>query len=334
MSRERVAARLFRVVGLVGSGGKGKAMSRKPGLIALVGAWSLVGVGCGGPVVSIRHVLPPDFPAPYDVRNITCGQFVVVAGPEDTYGVKAAEMLSERLRQRTQPGPPPAGPSSESEPVSITGKLYVETKDRSGVRTIQVRDPRTSATGPRQVNYLIRTAAVRVDFVTTRVRDDFPVGTVLTRKTYSSLSDPRVRGELGMSRPDDPANVPDVETVVAELLAECVDEFCGMIRPYEVTATVPLHGTLDPRGREALAAAERGDYQAALTHCKAAAASHPGNPDLLFNLAVLEEAAGDLRAALAHYQEVARRTQGGDEPTQAAIDRIPRVLARREAKAP
>jgi len=308
-------------------------MSGKAGLIALASVWSLVGVGCDGPVVSIRHVLPPDFPAPYDVRDIACGQFVVVAGPEDAYGVKAAEMLRERLRQRRRPGLPPVG-LSEADPVSITGKLYIETEDRSGVRTIRVRDPQTSAVKPRQVDYLIRTAAVRVDFVTTRVRDDFPVGTVLTRRSYSSLSDPRVRGELGMSRPDDPADVPNVETIVTELLADCVDEFCGMINPYEVTATVALRGVLDPRGRKALAAARSGDYQAALTHCKAAAASRPRDLDLLFNLAVLEEAAGDSKAALAHYQEVAKRSGGGDEATQTAIDRISRVLARQEAQAP
>ena len=125
--------------------------------------------------------------------------------------------------------------------------------------------------------------------------------------------------------------MPAVETVVNELLDECVEAFGRMVTPPVVSAQVRLRTRPAGAMAKALAAAEEGSVQVARAHAQAARNAAPGRTDLLFDQAAIEEMAGDLDAALAHYGEFAAKTKGGDPPTRQAIARVQRVLARRRA---
>jgi len=156
--------------------------------------------------------------------------------------------------------------------------------------------------------------------------------TIETRRSYTSPEDPRVRGELGLDRPDDPARVPPADDILKELLAQCADEFFDMISPREVTADVPMRGTWNADGSAGLKAAEAGDFAAAVGHLEAAVAAEPKDVNLLFNLAAACEAAGNLEEALAHYKAVVERTQGQDAVAAEAAQRVERVLKRLKNK--
>lgn len=295
----------------------------------LVFTVSLIAVGCGGPVLSVRHVLPGDLPAPYDAQAVTVGRFTAVSGHEDSYADKVAEMLKDRLGRRIQENKSAGLGTSLTGPVIVTGEIHVETKDRKGTRTIRRRSLEdSSALTSHEVETLIRTAAVRVDFVITRKRDNVRLGAAETRQAYNSLTDPRVRGDLGLGRPDDPAGVPEAGTIVNALLGKCVDTFCRMITPPVVVAEVQLRGTLQADGQKALAAAEARDCKSALAHALAAVRAEPNNVNLLFNLAAIAESCGKLKIALLHYEEVVKRTGGRDRPAGEASVRVRRVMSR------
>ncbi len=304
----------------------------KPHLSSLLlFAMSFLAVGCGGPVLSIKHVLPPDLPAPYCAEAITVGQFTKVSGHEEAYADKTAEMLKERLCRRMRESKFRDG-ASRTGPVIVTGEVHVETKDVKGTRTIRRRSSDASALASHKVDTLIRTAVVRVDFVITRKSDNVRLGAAEARQAYSSLTDPRVRGDLGLGRPDDPAAVPEAGTIVNELLGKCVDTFCRMITPPVVKVEIQLRGTLQADGQKALAAVESVEWkprQAALGHARAAVRAEPNNVNLLFNLAAIAESYGKLKTALDHYENVVKRTGGRDRQAGEAVVRLRRVLARK-----
>jgi hypothetical protein len=291
-------------------------------------------VGCGGPVLSIRHVLPPDLPAPYYAQAITVGRFTAAAsGPKEAYADKIAEILKERLVRRIREGKSTGLGTSRIGPVIVTGEVHVETKDRKGTRTIRRRGSDASVTTSHEVETLIRTAVVRVDFIITRKSDNVRLGAAEARQAYSSLTDPRVRGDLGLGRPDDPASVPDTDTIVNALLGKCVDTFCRMITPPVVEVEIQLRGTLQADGRKALAAVEAVDYKgrkSALGHARAAVRAEPNNVNLLFNLAAIAESFGELKTALDHYEKVVKQTGGRDRQAGEAVVRLRRVMARKD----
>ncbi len=302
----------------------------KPHLSSLLlFAMSFLAVGCGGPVLSIRHVLPPDLPAPYSAQAITVGRFTAASGPENSYADKTAEALKERLVRRIREGKSTGLGTSRTGPVIVTGEVHVETKDMKGTRTIRRRSSDASVMASHEVETLIRTAVVRVDFIITRKSDNVRLGAAEARQAYSSLTDPRVRGDLGLGRPDDPSAVPKAGTIVHELLGKCVDTFCRMITPPVVVAEVQLRGTLQDDGQKALAAAEAKDCKPALVHARAAVRAEPNNVNLLFNLAAIAESCGELKTALNHYEEVVKRTGGRDRQAGEAVVRLRRVIARK-----
>ncbi|MCK4625474.1 MAG: hypothetical protein KAV00_09215 [Phycisphaerae bacterium] len=295
----------------------------------LLFAMSFLAVGCGGPVLSVRHVLPPDLPAPYNAQVITVGQFTAASGPEEAYADKTAEMLKERLVRRIREGKSTSLGTSQIGPVIVTGEVHVETKDVKGTRTIRRRGSDASAFTSHKVETLIRTAVVRVDFIITRKSDNVRLGAAEARQAYNSLTDPRVRGNLGLGRPDDPAAVPEAGTIVNALLGKCVDTFCRMITPPVVEVEIQLRGTLQADGQKALTAAEAMDCKPALAHARAAVQAEPDNVNLLFNLAAIAEACGELKAALVHYEDVVKRTGGRDRQAGEAVIRLRRVLSRK-----
>ncbi|MCK4626338.1 MAG: hypothetical protein KAV00_13555 [Phycisphaerae bacterium] len=302
----------------------------KPHLSSLLlFAMSFLAVGCGGPVLSIRHVLPPDLPAPYYAQAITVGRFTTASGPENSYADKTAEILKEQLVRRIREGKSTDLGNSGIGPVIVTGEVHVETKDRKGNKTIRRRGSEASVLTSSEVETLIRTAVVRVDFIITRKSDNVRLGAAETRRAYSSLTDPRVRGDLGLGRPDDPAAVPKAGTIVNELLEKCVDTFCRMITPPVVVAEVQLRGTLQADGQKALAAAEARNWKYALAHARAAVRAEPNNVNLLFNLAAIAEACGELKTALDRYEQVVKQTGGRDRQAGEAVVRLRRVLARK-----
>ncbi len=287
----------------------------------VVGVLAGLACGCGGPVVTVRHTLPSDLPVLLGRQKMNVGRFQLVSGPKGDYGRTVAELLGEKVSVFCADG----GPAHPE----VNGRIRITTFDKPGSRSIRRGNPARSPLEPVDVDTLVRSVDVRVEFLVTFGRENRRIATVETRERYNSLADARVRGELALGRADDPAAVPSVETIVKELLARCVDTFARMVTPPEVVAEVPLRGTLDIRGRQSLAAAREEDYEGALAHAAAAARLHPKDANLLFNLGVLQEKSGQLAGALAAFQAVSDRTSGRDKQAAAAITRIKRILARR-----
>ncbi len=211
----------------------------------------------------------------------------------------------------------------------VGGAVRVDAKDAKGARRIRQWDAKTRAWAEREVPTLVRTVAVDVTFVVER--GGRRLFAVEARRAYRSTEDPRVRGETALERPDDPERVLPADQVARELLAECAESFCEMISPDEVVVRVPTRGTLSSRGAAGLKAAGQGDFPEAIRHLEAAAAADPNNADLRFDLAAACEAAGQLEAAVAHYQAVVERTGGKDRLAAESAQRAGRVLKRLRA---
>jgi len=169
-------------------------------------------------------------------------------------------------------------------------------------------------------------AEVGVQFVVTRAVGGEHLVTVEVRRSYDSPADPRVRGPLGLERPDDPQRVPPAEQVLRELLTECVEAFCRMVAPVELVARVPLRPAASRQGAAALDAARVGDFQAAIGRLQAAVEAAPNDANLRFNLAVVCEAGGEFEAALSHYQAVVKQAEGRDPLADEGARRLRRVL--------
>ncbi len=298
----------------------------RKGLLTLTLA--AVGVGCAGPEVTVRHLLPPDLPVPGQA-GLVVGTFEAVGGEKDGYADFAAAELSRRIRAAGR-GPGRAG--GDTPKLTISAKLYVKTAESKGTRTIRRLNPQRKPPKVETLDVptLTRTAAVRADFL---IRDEAgrrKIAAAETRESYDSTEDPRVRGPLALDRPDAPKYVPPAETIVRELLAACVETFWQMIRPREVTAKVTLRPASGSAGQKGLAAAAEGKFADALRHFAAAAEGDPKNTDLLFNLAVCAEGAGRLEEARRRYEAVVRRGGKGYPQAGEALRRVRRVLSRRK----
>ena len=284
--------------------------------------------GCSAPVLSVRHALPAALPMPAGTEAVRVGRFSVTPAGEQAAAAVLVDALRERLSAHwTVVGDGPA-PAKAAE---IAGDIRVVTDDARGTRPIRRYDQATGTWVSGEAPTLVRTASVRVTFRVARPGSAGPAFTAETDRAYRSTDDPRVRGELGLGRPDSPDRVPPAEGVVRELLAACAAEFAGMVAPQAVTAEIATRGTLDGQGRAGLAAAEEGNLDEAVAHLSAAVDARPDDNALRFDLAAALEAGGQLDAALAHYKAVVERSGGKDAEAAAAADRVARVLARRKA---
>jgi len=298
----------------------------RPGAAAVSLAWVLLATGlagCGG-VVTVRHVLPADLPGPARADALHVGAFTAAQGAP--YAERAAKLLLGRLEELGK-SRPPTGEIPAGQAVTVSGEVYVQTHDARGTRIVRRRDPETERYADVELPTLVRTATVRVDFTLTGA-DGRRLAGAETRAQYDSLDDPRVRGELGLARPADPAKVPPVEQIADELLAGCVDTFVRMVRPPVVTAPMKLRGTLNADGGRAVKEALEGNYEAALPLARAAAAAEPKNADLLLNLAIIEELCGELDSALGHYTQLANASTDPNHPARSAVQRVRRVRDR------
>ena len=297
---------------------------RRPALFVCVAASVLI-AGCGGPVVTVRHTLPAAVPLPAGVETVRVRKFAVHAA--DTGEVAA--LLTESLQKRLSRHWAIDGDSrARARAVDVGGTITLETKDVKGTRAVRRWEGETREWHAVQMPTLVRSATATVEFAVFGPGAKDRLFTIETRRSYTSPEDPRVRGELGLERPDDPARVPPMDQILRVLLGQCADSLVEMISPREVTADVPMRGTWNSAGSAGLKAAAEGDFAAAIRHLQAAVASDPRDVNLLFDLAVACEAAGRLEDALKHYRVIVERTKGQDAIAAEAAKRVERVLKR------
>jgi len=304
-----------------------------PWVGAVLAAALLTAAGCTAPVLTVRHAAPAALPLPRGVTGLRAAALRVEPAGKAACGATAADLLGERLAAMGLAAPADAGPGAAAV-LHVGGTMRVETSDRSGVRSLRQWDAATRRWTTVEAPSLVRTAAVHVTFTLTAPGAARPMISFDARQAYDSTADPRVRGDLGLERPDDPARVPADDQVLRELLAACVERFCEAIRPVEVTAQVALRPTLQGDGAAGLRAAQEGRTAEAVEHFQAAVAAKPDDAGLRFNLAAACEAAGRIEDALAQYLAVLDRTGGADRPAGEAAARLRGVLRLRGRPGP
>ena len=275
--------------------------------------------GCAAPVARIVHRLPAALPVADDLGDLAVGEFRLTDGPGEGVAIQAAEMLRERLALTGEP-------TSDAATVRVDGLIAAAVTDTDTQRMTGHWNAETSDVDMAPVASLVRQADVTVHFMVHQA--DGSMVTAEIRRTYDSRSDPAVWGELGLNRSDDPMHVPDADVIVRQLLAEAVDRFVEMVRPLDVRVDVPMRWVGGPDAEDGLAAAEKGDFTAATAHFEAALSRRPDDGNLLFDLAVSAEAAGELEAALANYQAAAEISDGQDIEAVAGVERVGRIMRR------
>jgi len=301
---------------------------RKRPVLGMALVLILAAVGCGPPVLAVRHRLAPDLPIPAGAARVRLGEFTVADGPADAYAAFVAERLTERLDASGGYGVATREARGPADLV-VGARLSIQTKDVEQPRTVRRLNPDTRQMELFDVPGLVRTVEVLAAFDVRIERTGRTIG-VETRRSYRSTDDPRTRGPLGLERPDDPANVPAAEMVVRELLGACVEEFVGMLAPGEVTARIPLRPAPGPSGAKGLEAARRGEYAVAAGHFKDALKTNPDDANLLFDLAAVSECAGELQAALELYRKVQELTGDRDVAAHEGAVRASRAAASAE----
>ncbi len=320
------------LAGVIPTRREGHIMPKKPLLVVLIVALGLAPAGCGGPVVTVRHQLPPDLPLPEGPKFVRLGEFTVASGPKDSFGEYAAAKLFELLRPMGECMVVKAFPKEGLNwpQLDVQAALHVDAEDVKGQRA--VLSPGAAATGPSvQVPTLVRKVAVRADFAVTDARTGKKLAAE-TRERYNSADDPRTRGATGLGRPDDPENVQPTDRIVRELLDGCVGTFARMIRPPVVEAKVPVRSTWNSQGRKGLAQLKQGNFHQALPYFQAAVEAKPKDLNLRYDLAVTAEGAGQIGTALENYKAV-QAQRPNDAAVKEAILRLERVRSRQKPPA-
>jgi tetratricopeptide (TPR) repeat protein len=286
----------------------------------------------------VRHVLPPDLPIPEGTTSVVLRDFKGADEAGAKFAPAAKELLADRLKaaglrvvageNRGAATSGKAGAATQkAADLAIDATVYVETQEAEGSRDIRQYDRPAGPPQTRPAATFVRKVNVRVDFEVVSLLSGERLGGVETRERYDSLKDSDSRGKLGLSRPDDPQNVPAADAVVRGLLKACAATFCRMITPPEVTATVRLRAVSGPAADRGTAAARRGDYAEARRLFEEALAEGE-SAALHFDLAAVEEATGDLKAAVEHYEWAAAHWPAGDAETEACLRRVRRVMER------
>lgn len=281
--------------------------------------------GCGGPVVTVRHVLPAAVPLPAEAAMVRVRKFTVEPADQAALAAPMTEALQKRLSRHWAID---GDAETRATAVEVGGILHADVRDAKSSRRLRQWDAATREWREVEVPTLVRTVALVVEFAVFRPGADERLLTVEIRRSYDSTEDPRVRGDLGLERPDDPDRVPPADEIARALLEECADAFIEMISTHEVAAEVPTRGTWNRNGSDGLKAAGQGDFEAAILLLEAAVAANPKDTGLLFDLAVACEGGGRLQDALDHYRAVVERTGGKDPAAVEAAARVERVLTR------
>jgi hypothetical protein len=288
--------------------------------LAIVPAALLVAAmlgGCAGPVLTVRHDLPAAVPLPPGVARLEAGDFGVTPPELAAMGEFVACRLGERFKA--------LWPDAGGKALRVGGTIVLKTRDDAGSREVRVYDAKAAKWVTAVLPTLTRTASADVNFA---VADgSVRVFGVDARQEYTSAADPRVRGETGLERPDDPARMPPADTAFKEMLEACAEEFVGMVQPLSLTVRLETRGTLNGAGSAGLKAAKAGDYAEAQRLCREAATGDPKSADLHFNLAAVSEAAGDLSTARAEYEAAAKLKPEDDAAKEGAV-RAARLMER------
>lgn len=282
----------------------------------IIAAAGLLAGGCA-PTLTISHALPAAVPLP-EGGAVRVGRITVQPADRQPLADAAAKMLEERLS-----GLPPRG---QGPGLSIDGTIRVQVDDESGTRQVRLWDAGAGAWKSATVPSLVRNIGMEADFLVQRGGER--LFAVPVRQKYSSAKDPRVLGDLGLGRTDDPAAVLPVDSLEQELLAACVDSFVGMLRPYSVEVQVPLRATLDGDGAAGLDAAAKGLLNVAEERLRAAVEKNPRDAGLKFNLAAVLEAAGRLQEAARYYLSAAELAGNRDPEAAKGADRTKKIHQR------
>ena len=291
--------------------------------------------GCAPPVVSVEHVLPAALPMPGDVACVRADDFTVRSGPKDGFAAFMKDALAKHLMNvRIAPGHVGANARiTEAQTARAGGTIDVEARDAKDARRIRRMNHKTGKLETLSLPTLVRTANVRVEFVVRRAGGKGPLGTVEVRRSYSSASDPLVRGALGLDRPDDPARVPPVDKIGRRLLTECIEGFGRMISPVVVKARVPLRHAPGHYAQLGLDAARKANYYEAVKQLAAAVGAAGNDANAHFDLAAVAEVRGELALAAKHYGRAWELSGRKDIEARAGADRTRRVLAARKPAA-
>ncbi|MBN2376444.1 MAG: tetratricopeptide repeat protein [Sedimentisphaerales bacterium] len=278
----------------------------------------LVGLcGCAGPRITVRHELPRVVDLPEDSRFVADGDFLVQGYDSQEVTKKLKEAIAERF----------SGFSGDSV-IEVGGRVVISHEDHLSMRQVSMWNYKLREEIIKEVDSLVRQVDVAVEFTLMRAGAE-PV-VIAVRHEYSSRGDPRVWGELGMERVDDPDRVPAVAEIVEDLLSDCVETLYGIVAGVELVEEVQMRATLNSAAGQGAAAAEKGDFAGAIDHLQAAHEQNPKDVNVAYNLAVVLEAAGRLEEALAKYL-LAEELSGGDEQIRKDAERVEKVLWQREA---
>jgi len=300
-------------------------------ILMFVGLSILISCGCEQPVVTIRHSLPAPVPVSEGIERIEPGSVSVTGWSDEPLDEFVVETFRRRAGDHWSE-PREAPPSGRA--AKVATDIRIRTADAHGTREVSSFNPKSRALERGELSTLIRRVDLAVLFAIEPETPGESSVIIETHRTYDSSADPRIRGELGLRRGDDPEFVPAVGDVIKELIVECVDEFWSMVTPLEVVREVALRPVGSSEARAGLEAARNADMAVALTHFQSAKAATPDDMNLTFNLGVTAEATGNLQVALDSYQQVAERTKGEDAEAVEAADRIKGVLIHRGERGP
>jgi len=279
-------------------------------------------IGCSGPTVLVIHTLPAAVPVADLSSKFVPGSFTVEGQPNGKIASLAAKLLAEHMPETWRRTSRQANGST----LEVAGLVHIKAEDRATKRGLLRRDAAGKELREVEVPSLVRRVCLETRFVVTQAGAPEPLVTVETRKSYDSTADPRVRGELGLSRNDDPEKVPPTDEIVTELLVECIQEFWQMVTPTVARKEIALKPVGGPDAAAGFRAVEAGDLASAVEHFRKAARAKPDEHNALFDLAVVREATGKLTEALEDFRQAAKLASSEDTEAAEGAKRVHVVM--------
>ncbi len=297
--------------------------------LCLLGPLALL-AGCEKPpALEITHRLPAPLAVDWE-HHLSTPPPPFIVHVEGAYTGNQQE-LAERLARSAAVAPPACGDTglrasqAESRPARFGGEAWLTVTDEQGERVVRVGDP-AQAFQTVSLPTLVRTIDLRVDYHIRTLEGTAAV--VEVQRSYNSTSDPRVRGELALVRPGDPAAIPPASEVVPGLIEQAGAILHDMVLPVPLPVTIALRSVAGEPGNTALRYVRESRLPDALNAFARAAQQSPDNGAVWFNLAALREASGDVEPALDAYSRAAELLGEQDDPAASAVARLQRVTAR------
>lgn len=267
--------------------------------------------GCVAPVVEIHHQAPADIVIPSNTHVTE----VRASGPGDG-------LAREHLRSRLECMFPAGGGKPAA---TIEADVRIDFDQSAGERQVRLLEPRKELAS-RPLATLKQSLGVSCRFLLSRQGE--PPVVIAAAAHYRSVDDPRVRGELGLTRGDDPAKIPPFEQVLRETLDDCLSQLSALAAAPAQHSRIRLR--YDMHSLTGFSQVAKGHYAQAAAALARQASRHPDNKDLLFNLAVVEERLGLWADAIAHYQRVLDLSEGEDIEAQRQLRIVKAMSIRQE----